>query len=241
MGYVRAATVSSASVHLDLRRSALAEPWCLNAGRSAVFFDSRRWSSSPSMTGTTVLVPSIVDTEAAAESAPPTLLLALGALDPSLGEHAWNATIPLHTRLVRPSRGSASYLSIALPPPQVFLYCRGRQHVATGQPSDDRSVCPPLSWIGSEWRAACAQVEVRAAAAAPTAGKWVRVPPGLLGPTQTTSVQLPVGTVDDAAWVGVVTASAVAAVAIAFGFTVVKESGAYQRSSKRTSTWRASV
>jgi hypothetical protein len=50
-----------------------------------------------------------------------------------------------------------------------------------------------------------------------------------------------VGNVDDAVWVGIVTASAVAAVALAFGCTVVKESRAYQRSSKRTSAWRAGV
>jgi hypothetical protein len=69
----------------------------------------------------------------------------------------------------------------------------------------------------------------------------VRVPSKLLGATETISVQVAVGNVDDAVWVGVITASAVAAVALALGFAVVRESGAYQRSSKQTSAWRAGV
>jgi hypothetical protein len=235
MGNAGAATVSSDS-YASLCVWLWLSPACLHVDRSAVFFDPHRWSPSPTVTKTTLLVPSIVDTEAAAESAAPALVLASGALDLFMDEHVWNATIPLHTRLVRPRRGSASYLSIDLQLPQVFLYCRGRHFfapIAAGRPMYDRSVCPPLSWIGSEWRAACAQAEIRAATAAPDAGRWVRVPPRFLGATQTISIQLPVGKLEDAAWVGVATASAVVAVALAFGFTVVRASRAFQRSSQQ--------
>src|SRR6056297_443209 len=102
MGNVGAAAVSTLSTPHWPSFALAHSPPCVNVDRSAVFFDPHRWSPSSSSTGMTVLVPSSVDIEAAAESAPPALVLASGDLDPALAEHAWNATIPLHTRLVRP-------------------------------------------------------------------------------------------------------------------------------------------